>query len=731
MARSTLPSAASTLLPSVLRAARSPGRRLLVTLGAALLAVLALGSPPAAAAGLSCDRVPELLKAYLNKHYSFRYLNDELRQRTIDSYIKRIDPSKSLFLVDEEAAVQKKLQGVFHDVRRGECAALIEIRDDVTARYAAMEAFVREFVGREDYALDTSVELIIDPDKRARPRTTEDQQDLYRRLVHFQMSNYLANDEELEEAKRKLIHRYELMTRRARETEETDVYGAFLDSFATALDPHSNYFTAEAVEDFTIGMELSLEGIGVALTSRDGYSVVEKIIPGGAADRAGGLMPQDKIIAVAEGDGEFEDIIDMDLRDVVRRIRGKRGTQVRLSILRQGETTERFVLSIVRDKIKLEDQAAALRFETVENQDGTRLKLAVLELPSFYGGRNPTERQSSRDMRELLRRVKQEKADGLLLDLSRNGGGLLENSVEIAGFFIRNGGVVAVKDTYSKVQVLRDPDDSLLYDGPLVLLTSRISASASEIVAGAMKDYKRAVVVGDDHTFGKGTVQSMVNLPSHLGALKVTTALFFRPGGTSTQHEGVRADIVLPSIFSANELGEKHQDYSLPSQSIDAFLDPKATPIGVEEKPAWRPVTADLIAELAERSRRRIEASEDFAEIQRQIAETEERGGVLHLSDIYKPPGSESEAEDAGKGGDAEQGEKKSGTDQAKTGGLPENGDVASTSGDDESSDSSDLASIPSGRQHEGSESSSEEDEITPQQREALEILADFVRLTG
>jgi len=415
----------------------------------------------------------------------------------------------------------------------------------------------------------------------------------------------------------------------------------------------------------------------------------------------------------------------------VRLIRGKRGTTVRLSILRQSESTERFIVSIVRDKIKLEDQAAALRFEKVQDAEGKTLKLAVLELPSFYGGRNPTERQSSRDMRDLLREVKDEEADGLLLDLSRNGGGLLDNSVEIAGFFIRNGGVVAVKDTYSKVQVLPDPDDSLLYDGPMVLLTSRISASASEIVAGAMKDYRRAIIVGDDHTFGKGTVQSMVNLPQDLGALKVTTALFFRPGGTSTQHKGVRADIVFPSLYSANELGEKHQDYSLPGQSIDAFLPPSPLASSEEPKP-WRAVTAEHVAALAELSRKRIDESEQFSDIRKQIAETEERNGVLHLSDIYKPEGEEEDAEpDAGaKEEDSAEARTEART-EAKTGGLPEDGSVASNTGtaDGASQDAENLASIPP---HETDhEKSSEEEELSPQQEEALHILADWVRLNS
>jgi hypothetical protein len=257
----------------------------------------------------------------------------------------------------------------------------------------------------------------------------------------------------------------------------------------------------------------------------------------------------------------------------------------------------------------------------------------------------------------------------------------------------------------------------------MVLLTSRVSASASEIVAGAMKDYKRAIVVGDDHTFGKGTVQSMVQLPKELGALKVTTALFFRPGGSSTQHEGVHADIVFPSLYSVNELGEKHQDYSLPSQRIEAFLEQSSTPSpGVSDSALWRPVTPDAVAALADRSAKRIEQSEEFAKIRKEIEETTERNGVLHLSDIYTPP-APTEGAPAGKPAE-------SGTDQASTGGasggLPGDGSVASTQGDSEAGQ---LAAIPP--RATDAESPSEEDEPTPQQREALQILADWVMHHG
>jgi carboxyl-terminal processing protease len=634
-------------------------------LGCALLLLAptaaATTAVPGAGAPLSCDQVPELLRTFLQKHINFHYLNDELRSRTASAYIKRLDPSKTLLLADEATELRQSLTSIFHDVRSGDCTQLIAINDDIVDRYAELEAFVRAFVG-DDYELDRDVELIIDPEKRGYARTAEYRDELRAKLVHFQISNYLSSGVDLEEAKGKLVHRYELMTRRAREMNRADVYASFLDAFASALDPHSNYFSADVVEDFNIGMSLSLEGIGVALSSRDGYSVVEKVIPGGATDQLGVLVPNDKIIAVAQGDGEYVDIIDMNLRDVVRLIRGKRGTQVRLMILRQGDTTERFDVTIVRDEINLEDEAAKLRFEEVEIDEGQSLKLAVLELPSFYGGTNPSERQSSRDIRNLLEQVRAEEADGLLLDLSRNGGGLLENSVEISGFFIRDGGVVAIKDTFLKVQVLEDPDASILFDGPMVVLTSRVSASASEIVAGAMKDYKRAIVVGDDHTFGKGTVQSMVRLPTGLGALKVTTALFFRPGGDSTQSSGVAADIVFPSLFSTDEFGERYQDYSLPEQKISPFLeaDPALEALS-SQAGSWTPVSAELISELATRSAERVRENEDFEEIRRKLKESKERNGVLKLTDILEEIEDENDTgkpEDAEPGSDTSSGER-------------------------------------------------------------------------
>ena len=437
-----------------------------------------------------------------------------------------------------------------------------------------MQKDVTAFVASEDYALDTDVRLILDPDKRGHPVNDEGRIKLLERLVHFQMSNYLSSDMESDKAKEKLIHRYELMSKRARELEPRDTYGNFLNAFASALDPHSAYYPPEADEDFQIQMSLSLDGIGVALSSKDGYSVVERIIPGGATDKSDALDPGDKIIAVAQDGEDPVDIIDMSLRDVVSMIRGERGTTVKLTILRKTDTTERLEVSIIRDKVTIEDAAATLDIQEVEVEGKTR-KLAIIDLPTFYGDADPSKRQSGRDVRDLLRQAREKKVDGVLLDLSRNGGGKLDSSREIAGLFIREGGVVAVKNVFSEVQVLRDPADDIVYDGPLVILTSRITASASEIVAGALQDYGRAIIVGDDHTFGKGTVQSYVNQPGRLGALKVTTALFFRPGGASTQHAGVAADIRPPVALCDRRprralralLAGKPEDHALPRQA--------------------------------------------------------------------------------------------------------------------------------------------------------------------
>ncbi len=340
----------------------------------------------------------------------------------------------------------------------------------------------------------------------------------------------------------------------------------------------------------------------------------------------------------------------MDLRDVIKLIRGKKGTQVSLTILRQGERTERFVATITRDKIDIKEQEAKITYET-RTVNGRKYQFGVIELPSFYGDEKET-KSGHEDVKALLAEARRKRVDGIVLDLSRNGGGLLTEAVRISGLFIGEGGIVATKDNRERVTILANgsaaagaengkasvvtypaPAPRALYSGPLVVLTSRLSASASEIVAGALKDYRRAVIVGSDRTFGKGSVQVLVPLPWELGGMKVTTGLYFLPGGKSTQKMGVEADVPLPVRFALAELGEAELDYPLPVQSIKPFV---GVPAGTNGVPPWKPLDQPLLASLAARSKARVARDAKFAEILKSNKEAAARKGIVRVADLRK-----------------------------------------------------------------------------------------------
>ncbi len=346
------------------------------------------------------------------------------------------------------------------------------------------------------------------------------------------------------------------------------------------------------------------------------------------------LLPKDKIIGVAQSDEKPIPVIDMDLRDVVKMIRGKKGTKVRLTILRESPTKETFEVTLVRDKIDLKDHAAKISFRMQKRGDKT-LKVGVLDLRSFYGGdeRGGSGRTSSRDVRKCLEEAKNGHADAVVMDLSLNGGGLLDEAIRISGLFIKTGNVVATKETSGHVQIQSDDDESIAYSGPLVVLTSRNSASASEILAGVLKDYHRAIVVGADHTFGKGTVQAVKTLPN-LGSLVVTTGMFFTAGGKSTQRIGVPADVKIPSLLNLPDIGEESLDYALPNQSIPKFTSTTANSREKEEH--WIPVTRDVLAAVTKKSAERINKSAKFKTIRKELNDIKKEKGVVKLEDLMK-----------------------------------------------------------------------------------------------
>jgi carboxyl-terminal processing protease len=671
---------------------------------------LAVLTPPGQArAELTCGALPEFVRLFLRGHVLYNQLDDEIEQRAVENYVLNMDRSRTLLTQSEATALRESLAGVFAEISNGKCTRLSEVHKEFVRRREAAAKLVRKFVMDDGYAIDESASLILNPEERGYPATPAERDELTRRLVHFQMSNYVSNGTELPEAKEKLVRRYERRLKRSLEITQDEIYSSFLDSFASALDPHSNYLSAKVLEDFRIGMSLSLEGIGVALSEQDGYAVAERIIPGGAAERHGKLKPKDKIIAVAQENEDFVDIIDMPLRDAVTLIRGKAGTTVGLTILRQDDTTERFDIRIVRDKIDLAEQAAKLKFEERE-VGGETYKLAILELPSFYGDSDPTKRQCTEDVKKLLAEVREAKADGLLLDLSRNGGGLLQHAVTISGFFIREGEVVGIEDARGRRQILADRDEDVHFAGPMVVYTSRVSASASEILAGALKDYGRAVIVGDDHTFGKGTVQTVSQLPGNNGALKVTTALFYRPGGQSTQHAGVDADVVVPSLLSSDDYGEKTQRYSLPPQRTSPFLGDEAnSPSGDDH---WDPVHEDLMALLSERSAVRLREDDEFVEIRERLAEARESDGVVLLSELLKEREERDESE-----GDAEATAADGEAAAPESDGAAGEGSAGEAGTDTAATDGTTA------------EADADEADVTPQLEEALRVLTDLVTL--
>ncbi len=595
----------------------------------------------AQAGNLSCAVLPQLFNLYFRFHYVHRAMTDEIKTHTVDQFIKAIDPSKTLLLQSQVDTLKKSLVGTFKTMDEGNCKAIDDAQEMLVKGVEDNEKFAKEFLG-DKYVLDETAELITDPEKRKFSKDAEEKNVLLKKMIHFQITNEMLSKTKLPEAKKNVIHRYELDTKRTKEKKASDREVDFAESFALALDPHSSYLSADSLEEFRIQMQLSLEGIGASLSTQNGFTLVEEVIPGGAADRLKILQPKDKIIAVAQEGGKAEPVVDMDLQDVVKKIRGKKGTKVTLTILRQGETNKTFDVGITRDKIDIKESAAKLTYETKKIGDKS-FKIGVIDLPSFYGGGREG-RSSADDMRKLVIEAKKNKVDGMVIDLSRNGGGLLDDAVKIAGLFIKKGPVVATKGSDQRVDVLSDRDEDVIFSGPLMLLTSRLSASASEILAGALHDYHRALIVGSDHTYGKGTVQVVSDLPQGLGAMKVSTGMFFVPGGASTQHQGVESDIELPSVFTTDDIGEKTMDYSLPPQKIPTFAGSDANDEDAVKH--WKPIDADIVKKLKKLSQERVAKDPKFAEIIKNVEDAKKNKGIIRLAEMKKKAEEENKKDD-------------------------------------------------------------------------------------
>jgi carboxyl-terminal processing protease len=515
----------------------------------------------------------EILDRLATRHYRGQDINDDLSQRYLSTYIEMLDPLKSYFLqsdIEEFNQWSTKLDDL---ARRGDVAPgfvmFNRLRDRLLEQLQANIALLES-----DYEFDYSVDetLVLDGEERQWMLTESEQRDYWRKRIKDSMIRLLLNDKEPVKARELLVKRFTNQITQMEQRDSQDVFQLYANALASLYDPHTSYFSPRTTENFQINMSLSLEGIGAELRTEDEYTKVARVIPGGPADLQGILKASDKIIAVAQGDEELVDVIGWRIDDVVELIRGAKDSTVRLELIEGGSDSadSTKVIAIVRDKVKLEEKSAQSKIINI-NQNGTDLKLGVIDIPAFYMDfeayrkRDPEYKSTTRDVYKLLSELREEQVDGIVLDLRNNGGGSLHEATMLTDLFIGTGPVVQIRNAYQ--QVSRDQRAMMraAYNGPLLVMINRLSASASEIFAGALQDYGRAVVVGSQ-SFGKGTVQDVTGLSS--GQLKLTVSKFYRVSGDSTQHRGVVPDIEFPSLYDKEEVGESQQDNALPWDNI-------------------------------------------------------------------------------------------------------------------------------------------------------------------
>ncbi len=521
-----------------------------------------------------------------SEHLSKQALNDEIADRALKTYLKTLDPMKVYFNQSDVDAFKQRTQTLDDQVLKGDISFAYEVFNTFLKRVEERLLIVGQVLAMEhDFTVDE--EMISDADVAAYAKNGAESLDVWRKRIKYDLLLQKSDKLEGKEAREKLTKRYTNFARRMKQFSNDEVLEMYLSSFTTAYDPHTTYMSPSSLENFEIQMRLELDGIGAKLQDVDGYTVVKEIVPGGAADKDGRLKPEDKVMGVGQGEaGEMTDVVDMKLGDVVDLIRGKRDTIVRLKVLPNGGGEPK-VYNITRARIELKDSEA--RSEIVEagaKPNGQPFKIGFIDLPSFYmdmeGARKrlPDFKSTTRDVKKILETFQSKGVDAVVLDLRKNGGGSLTEAINLTGLFIDEGPIVQVKDADNNVQHYDDLDKGTAWDGPLIVLSSKFSASASEIFAGAIQDYGRGLIVGDYTTHGKGTVQSLLDLTRQLGfrafgspklgALKLTMQQFYRPNGDSTQNRGVVSDIELPSITTHLDVAESDLDYAMKFDKVPA-----------------------------------------------------------------------------------------------------------------------------------------------------------------
>src|SRR5436189_4063654 len=589
---------------------RSSLRRSLALCTILFTAAVAAPSAPASSRETVAMSVGRLLE---EGHYTRQKLNEEVSNKFLQTYLEMLDFSHLFFTqkdVDELNA--KYSSSMAGDVLFVTLKPAYDVYALYTKRVDERVAKIKELLKQPiDFKSSATVEL--SRHKAPWPKDEAEADQLWRGRIANELLQEHLSEHPIEPAPQLVTRRYDRLAKNVHEQDKDEQMKLYLDALAQAYDPHSEYLSKTDMKNFSINMGLSLVGIGAMLRSEDGYAKIESLVPGGPAQTDGRLKVGDRISAVAQGPADFVDVREMRLDKVVEMIRGKKGTRVRLLVIPSDATdpSRRKNVDLVRDEIKLKDQEARADIIMKKDENGEPIKLGWLTLPSFYADMDKHQKSTTRDVLALLKRLKKENIAGLVVDLRKTGGGSLEEALSLTGLFLKSGPIVQTKDYNSYIRISPDPDPGIAYSGPLVVLTSRQSASASEIFAAALQDYGRAVVVGDKNTFGKGTVQTILPIGRFAsllgsrsdedGALKLTIQKFYRVAGGSTQLHGVASDIVLPSLSDLPEFGEGALKNALPYDEV-----PKA------KYTKWSDTHSLFVDQLKRRSGERVKNHPEF-----------------------------------------------------------------------------------------------------------------------
>ena len=559
-------------------------------------------------------------------HYTHQPLNDEVSKKFLRTYLEQLDFSHLFFTQKDVDMLHAKYgTSIDDDVLLGNLKPAYEIYELYQKRVDDRVAKVKELLKQPmDFKTDQTIE--VSRQKAPWPKDEAEADAIWRGRVANELLQESLSEHPIEPGPQLVGRRYERLMRNVHEEDKPEQVKLFLAALAQTYDPHSEYLSKADLKNFSINMGLSLVGIGAMLRTEDGYAKIESLVAGGPAQKHGGIKVGDRITAVAQGNAEFADVRDMRLDKVVEQIRGKKGTKVRLLIIPADapDPSKRKTIEIVRDEIKLKDQEARADIIIKKGANDEPVKLGWITLPSFYADMEKHQKSTTKDVLALMKRLKKENVGGLVVDLRRNGGGSLEEAIALTGLFLKSGPVVQTKGSNGNIVVSSDPDPGVAYTGPLVVLISRQSASASEIFAAALQDYGRAIVVGDTKSFGKGTVQTILEIGRFTsllgsnsqedGALKLTIQKFYRVAGGSTQLNGVASDIVLPSLTDLPEFGEGSLKNSLPYDEV-----PKA------RFTKWTETPQVYVEELKRRSSARVQESPEFGYIMEDMARLRRR----------------------------------------------------------------------------------------------------------